>query len=90
METGGPNFEDADNILVYDRVRLENVPTLKLKDSNLEGTPNSTCGLTVVGKRRKLPPVDGKAQVDDILKYIFKPKKVEIEGKEYLQQVSSE
>jgi len=43
-----------------------------------------------VGKKKKLPPIEGKAQVEDILKYIFPPRRVEIEGKEYLQHVSSQ
>ena len=53
---------------------------LKLNDSQI-GTPESTFGSTV-GKMKKLPPLEGKAQVEDILNYIFPPKRVEVEGKQ--------
>jgi hypothetical protein len=53
---------------------------LKSNESML-ATPESSLR-SLVGKRKKLPPIEGKAQVEDILNYIFPPKKVEIEGKQ--------
>lgn len=36
-------MEDNENdILMYDRVHLEGVPTLRQKDSNIDSTPQST------------------------------------------------
>lgn len=52
---------------------------LKITDSQL-ATPESSLSSTV-GKKKRLPPLEGKAQVEDILNYIFPPKKVEVEGK---------
>lgn len=59
---------------------------LKMNESQMstpEGSRNSS-----VGKRKKLPPLEGKAQVEDILNYIFPPKKVDIEGKQVEYYVS--
>jgi hypothetical protein len=39
---------------------------------------------------KKLPPMEGKAQVDDILKMIFPPRAMTYENKDYVQNISTE
>ena len=60
---------------------------LKANESAL-ATPESSFR-SPVGKKKKLPPIEGKAQVEDILNYIFPPKKVEVEGKQVEYHVSA-
>lgn len=91
------HIEEGDgDMLVYEQ-RLSLAKPLGLKDGNLETGSMRESQLALklndsqmgpersltspVGKMRRLPPIDGKAQVEDILNYIFPPKKVEVEGK---------
>ncbi len=78
------------DILVYAPLPVEEVPQLRQQDANLASSGLQRSVPSPVGKKKKLPPIEGKAQVEDILKYIFPPRRVELEGKEFLQFVSSQ
>ena len=73
------NFQD-NGLLRWDEPIEKNV-ALQNKNLNLPLNKNSA---------KKLPPMEGKAQVDDVLKYIFPPREFNINGKEYQIQISPE
>ena len=76
----GADFKD-NGLLKWDEPQEKNFAS-KDKNLNLQITSSKNSA-------KKLPPMEGKAQVEDILKFIFPPREFNVNGKEYFMNMNT-